>query len=203
MKRTLALCVCTLLLQKAFVQSAFPLPPIDTLHNSVDQYYASLTIAQAEELKEQRKNRWMNYVPNPGYSPFAGGFTLSLNLAAPLTEIKLKQQARQKVQSIERMNQLQARQLKNEITGDYRAIQHAIAEYHSKDSLCQLKQKAFNLFSSQYQRNELTPSEFLSRQQEYEVFKTSRISEANAIHRSILGLLIKAKAAIAANDDGF
>lgn len=197
------LALCFTLWYTASAQQSFTLPPLDTLYHSIDNYYHQLTKAQAEELQQQRKKRWLNYLPSPGYSPFTGGFSLSLNLAAPLAEIRLNEQAKQKLQSIERLNRLQVHQLKNEVFADYQNIERTIEEYHAKDSMVQLKQKAFALYTSQYNRNELTPSEYLNRQQDHEAFKLQRTAEANNIHRSILQLLIKAKAAIAANDDGF
>ncbi len=84
---------------------------------------------------------------------------------------------------------------------DYKAIENAINEFNAKDTLEFLKHKAFNLFSAQYLRNEMAPSDFLAKQQDIESFKIARLSEANNIKKSILHLLIKSKANIIG--DGF
>ena len=178
------------------------LPPLDSLYRCVDQYFAELTIAQTEELKEQRKGRWLDYLPSPGYSPFQGGFTLSMNLAAPLGEIKMARQQKLKLQSIRSLNAMDCAALKSAVTADYKSLQDAVQEYAAKDTVQRLKQTAYNLYRSQYDRNEMTPSEFLGKQQEWEMFKIQRLSECNALRRSLVQLLLKAKAAIASNDDG-
>ena len=171
----------------------FSIPSIDSLYSSVDNYFEDLTKSQIEEFKTSSKHRWLNYLPSPGYSPFTGGFSFSLNISGPLQEIKIKNLSRQKILSIQRLNQIQCNALKNEVFTDFKALEIAVFEFHSKDTLVYLKHEAFNLAKVQYSRNELTPTEFLARQYEIKSLTIQRIEEANNIYKSILLLLLKSK----------
>lgn len=142
-------------------------------------------------------------MPSPGYSPFTGGFTFSLNLAAPITEIKTKQAAKQKAASIIQLNKILAADLKNQIIADYESLNISISEFHSKDSLDYLTVAAFNLSKSQYLRNEITPTEFFAAQKNIQSWQVQRLIESNNINKAILQLFIKSKAAINTNDYGF
>lgn len=186
---------------KATSQITFQLPHIDSCISSIDRFYINLSSAQIEENKQFSKLRWLNYIPSPGYSPFAGRFTLQMNLNAVTSEFRANHIQKQRSLSIIRINELTASQLKNEVFADYKAIEIAVHEYHLRDSLDYLKITAFNLFKSQYDRNELTPSEFLAKQQEFESYKTGRLIEANNIFRSIISLIHKSKMAVADYND--
>jgi hypothetical protein len=185
----------------ATAQISFSIPNIDSLCNNVDSFYNRLTQAQQIELKQSDKYKWLNYLPSPGYSPFTGGLSLNLNLAAPLQAINQKHVSKQKAESIGRINALAAEVLKNEIRVDFNTIQFSIQEFQAKDSLQILKLQAFRLYSSQYQRNEITPSDFLGKQQDFESFKIQRLAEANQIKKAIQQLFIKSKMAIVSTDD--
>jgi len=100
-------------------QDAQALPPLAVMLASVDTFYAAQTTIQAAEIAKSKKYRWLAYMPNPGCSPFLGGFNVTLNLAAPLQEIRLKHTIRQKVKYLDLANNATARDLKNEVTADY------------------------------------------------------------------------------------
>jgi len=169
------------------------LPKIDSLYVSIDAYYNDLTEIEIQEFKSTTKKRWLNYIPSPGYSPFTGGFTLSINLTAPIQESKLRTTSENKIASIKRIKQLAAKSLKNEVMSDYKSVEIAIIEYKLTDSLVYLKLAAFKIFQTQYERNEITPSDFLAKQYEIRSVQTQRIIERNSIYKAILLLLLKSK----------
>lgn len=168
-------------------------PKFDSLCSCIEGYYRSLTAAQIVEFKDEKKGRWMNYLPSPGYSPFAGKFTVQFNILAPLQEIKLKRQSAFKIESITRSNALEASQLRSEVFQDLKALEISIQEFHSGDSLADLKLRAFNLSKTQYERNQITPSEFLSREMEIQSFQLSRVAIRNRISLAVMQLFIKSK----------
>lgn len=171
--------------------------------NSVDKYYNNLCTAQIAEFKESQKNRWLSYIPSPGYSPFTGGFTLSLNLSGPIQELNSRQLRKQKIEAIQSTNKLEAETLKNEVFADLKTLEISINDYHSRDTLVHLKEKAFKLAENQYKRHFSTPTEFLARQYEVESIHVQRINEANLIYKQILLLLIKAKKPVHSNAPAF
>lgn len=189
--------------KKTLSQNFINLPALDSLLSSVDTFYNNLSIAQIEELKQSTKYRWLNYLPSPGYSPFTGGFTLSVNISGPLSEIKTRHTSKQKTASIIQLNKIVATDLKNSIIADYESLHISIFEFHSKDTLDYLTIEAFNLSKSQYKRNEITPTEFFSSQKNYQSWQVQRLIEGNTINKAILQLFIKSKAAITTNDYGF
>ncbi len=169
------------------------LPSIDSLYGNIDTYYDELTEIEIQEFKTTTKKRWINYLPSPGYSPFTGGFTLSINLAAPIQEAKLSAMAKNKIASIKRTNRLTGKTLKNEVFGDYKAVEISLNEYKLTDSLVCIKMAAFKIFQAQYERNEITPSDFLAKQYEIRSVQTQRIIERNSIYKAILLLLLRSK----------
>lgn len=182
---------------------SFDLPNLDSLYTSIDDYFENLTDADTEAFRETNKGRLLNYLPSPGYSPFTGGFTLSVNLSAPLQELRLKRLSKQRIQAINKQYQLQAETLKNEVFADIKSLELSINDYHSRDTLVHLKDKAFKLAENQYKRHFSTPTEFLARQYEVESIHVQRINEANLIHKQILLLLIKAKKPMHSNAPAF
>jgi hypothetical protein len=192
-KKAKKLFVVFLLFVSGLSAQTFSLPSYDSLCSEIDSYYDELAEAETKEFQQSNKLRWMNYVPSPGYSPFTGGFSFSLNISGPLQEIKLRRQSALKVQSIKKLFQLQATALKNEVFADYEALKNSIIEYHSRDSLEYFTQEAFNLFCAQYDRHEMTPSDFISKKIAMENFIAQRIAEANKIYQSIFAILIKCK----------
>jgi hypothetical protein len=170
----------------------FQLPPLDSLTAAVDAFYQATTQAQLEELKQSGKYRWVNYLPNPGFNPFTGGFNIQFNLGAPLAEFKMREASRQRAASIRRLNELEAGKIKNTVQAQYEAVRNAIKEFEAQDSLVYFKEIAFDLYSKQYQRNEMTPSEYLAKQQERQAFQLARLKEANAISEAIRQLKLSA-----------
>lgn len=185
--------IALLLFSAGVTAQDLSVPSYDSLCSCIDSYYGELAGAETNEFNQQRKGRWLNYVPSPGYSPFTGGFSLSLNLSAPLQEAKARRQAVLKIQSITRTYFLATSQLKQQVKADIKVLQNSIFEVRLSDSLEYLKDKAFNLVKHQYDRNEITPTEFIARQIDYMTYKASRISTVNAIKQKIFELLLKYK----------
>ena len=123
------------------------LPPLDSLYASIDDYYDDLSDSQIEEFKSSTKGHWLQYLPSPGYSPFTGGFSFSLNLSAPIQEAKLRRAAKNKIASIIRLNKLEAQSLKNEVYTDFKALENSINEFHLADTLENLKIEAFKIYT--------------------------------------------------------
>ena len=182
---------------------SFSVPVLDSLLICIDVYYDSLAAAETLEFKETNKKHWLTYIPSPGYSPFTGGFTFSLNLSAPIQELKNKRIATQKIQSIRKVYHLQAETLKNEVFVDYKALENSIIEFHQKDSLVYFTHLAFDLRSAQYLRNEITPSDFLREKISMENFKAQRLADSNNIYKSILQLIMKSKKPMHSNAPAF
>ena len=191
--RAKKLLIIFLLISSGTEAQILSLPIYDSLCSCIDSYYDDLTEAETDEYKHLQKFRWLNYIPSPGYSPFTGGFSFSLNLSAPIQETKARQQSDLKIQSIRKTNILHRELLKQQVKSDIKGLQNSIFEIRSRDTLEYLKNEAFNLSKNQYQRNEITPTEFIARQIEYLGYKISRITEVNAIKQKIFELLLKCK----------
>lgn len=192
-----------LILTNSVTAQTFDLPDIDSLYDCVEDYYDNLTEAETNEFKQSTKGHWLNYLPSPGYSPFTGGFTFSLNLSAPIQEARLRQASKNKIASIIRLNKLAAQSLKNEVFTDFEALENSINEFNLGDTLVFLKIKAFNLFKTQYERNEITPSDYLAKEYEIQQIQTARIIQRNNIYKSLLLLLLKSKKPMQTNAPAF
>lgn len=194
----------TIFLSILFISSysqTFDLPNISELLESVNAYYNELTISQQQENKETTKYNWLHYIPSPSYSPFTGGFGINVNIIQPLQQIAIRNAKKQRNETIKRLNDLQSMDLKTQITYQYKSIQVSIEEFYQHRVIDSLKAKSFNLSQKQYQRNDITPTEFLTQQQAYELHKLQRINEENTIKKSIFQILINAKKAVTANND--
>ncbi|MGN6247371.1 MAG: hypothetical protein ACTHNG_03385 [Ginsengibacter sp.] len=195
-KKAKKLCCIFLLFSSSLTAQDVSLPSYDSVCDCIDNYYENLINAQTKEFQRQRKSRWLNYLPSPGYSPFTGGFSFTLNLSAPIQEARARRMATLKIQSITETYRLEAFQLKEEAKTDFKGLQNLIFDYHLMDSLDFLKLEAFTLVQHQYQRNEIAPSEFIARQIEYLNYRISRVSAMNAIKQKIFGLLLKYKCSV-------
>ena len=191
-----------LLFCKSLAGQKTTLPPLDSLYANIDRYYNSLTASQVLELQSSNKYKWFSYIPSPGYSPFAGGFTMSLNISAPLNAINNNHLNKMKAESIRRINSLNAIDLKNAVFAEYESILNAIDEFDMEDSVEYYKDKAYNLVLAKYERSEITPTELLAQKQAYHAYRLQRHIAASNIRKQILQLLIKSKTAIASNNDG-
>ena len=189
---------CTFIL--AHAQNKFQLPPIEKLYFSADTHFANLADIQSAQVRESTKYRWLSYLPNPGYSPFTGGFTFSLNLIAPLQELRLRDNQRSKIEAIHRASILEANDLRNSITTDHYAIQNKILDYELGYSVDSLQKTAFDLSSKKYKSNEITPTEHISASKVWEEYKRSRQKEENAIREAINNLIYKAKMDVPASN---
>jgi hypothetical protein len=171
----------------------FNFPRLDSLKASIDNYYKKKSDAECEEFKTSQKTSILDFLPNPSYSPFTGGFGASLNLQPIITGKRQKQEKRQKIATIVRLNQLEGEALKNEISGNYEAISISIDDYLERQKLAEIRQKLFNIYRQQYAKNEITPTAFISHEFEIESLKIERKTQENLIKKDILLLKIKAK----------
>lgn len=179
----------------------FGLPVVEELFMSIDIYYEELTKSQKKENEEEGKMNWLNYIPSPHYSPFSGGFGATLNISAPIQAIEERHRKRLKNSSIEKINKLQAKDLKNQISYQHQTIKIAIEEYYQHKIIDSLRKKSFDLSEKSYIKNKITPSEFLQIQETNEVYKLNKISERNNIKRTIIQLCMIAKKVATANSD--
>jgi hypothetical protein len=199
MNNMLILAIC--LTASVCYSQRFSIPEPEEIEQSVDHYYSNNAEIQINELSQTRKFRWLSYLPSPGYSPFAGGFTLNMNLTAPLQEIRLNYSTKTRSEAIRQQSILQATDLKNSLTADRLTILNRIGEYDSRKSLDSLNRLAADLSARKYASNEITPTEFISASKALNEYMNSRQKEANAIHEAIHALRYKAKMPVAANNE--
>lgn len=185
--------IVLLMLPLSSISQSFVLPDTTNLTESISKYYYEQSIIQIDELQQTRKLKWLAYVPVPGYSPFTGGVTLSINLNGPLQEVRANRALINKIEAIERMNSKASRELKETVITDFYAVLSDIEEYNSKIVLDSLKLQSYNLTTALYNRNELTPSEFLVASQTYESWRVQRLAELLAIRKQINQIRLKAK----------
>ena len=174
------------------LRDSFALPAKDSLLISVDGYFSRKCAAELTQLQASGRYRWLNYLPNPGYNPFTGGFSIQFNITAPLAEFKYAEAQKQKAASIQLLSLLEAERVKNAVLLQREGLENAINEFNAQDSLEYFRDIAFNLAARQYERNEMLPSEFLSRQQQRQQQKLTRMQQANAIRQAIYQLRIAA-----------
>lgn len=184
-------------------QDVFNLLPLRALYASVDSFYVVQTGIRVTEIKQTRRYRWLAYLPSPGYSPFLGGFNFTINLAAPLQEIRLNHTIKQKVKFEELSSAAAAVELKNELTADYYALENQIVAHTEKTRLDSLESLAIQLVERKYQKNELTPTQYISEMKGHELFLVARRREKDQIKEAINALLLKAKMDVATNNAHF
>lgn len=184
-------------------QEKTALPQLPVLTQSIDAFFLTRTDIQISELTQSKKYRWLAYLPNPGYSPFVGGFNLSLNLAAPLQEVRFNHATRQKIKYLQLTNAAEAHALKNEVTADYYALEYLLEAHTKKTRLDSLESLAIQLVERKYQKNELTPSQYITEMKAHELFLVARRREENEIKQAIHTLFLKAKMDVATNNAHF
>ena len=186
--------------QMVLAQEVFNIPSRETVSQSVDNYFSGVAEMQINEIRQTKKFRWFSYLPSPGYSPFAGGFNLSLNLAGPLQEIRLSHAQKTKIEGILVVNLVQASDLKNSLAVDLARLENLVSDFRSRSSIDSLNALTYALAVKKYNKNELPPSEFITASKTYEEYKLSRRKEENAIREAINNLLYKAKMDVPASN---
>lgn len=179
----------------------FPIPDQEDLEKAVDRHFSSQLQTQLTELSQTKRFRWLSYLPSPGYSPFAGGFTLNMNLAAPLQEIRLNHAAKTRSEAIRQQSAMLAADLKKSLQADRLAILNRIAEFEARKLLDSLNRLAADLSARKYASNEITPTEFITATKAFNEYLNSRQQQANAIYEAIHSLLYKAKMPVAASNE--
>jgi hypothetical protein len=144
-------------------------------------------------------------LPSVSYNPivpaitktsFITGLNFSIDLAKPFKNKKDKHLLEAKKLSLKRLNELQKFQDINQIKADYISAEILISEYHSKDSIVQLKEDEYKLYEQQYKRNEVLPTVFFNKKEELQALHIQRLQEANKIKIAIINLFIKSKTPI-------
>lgn len=179
---------------------SFNLPTLESLFKSIDIYFTNNSNIQIDEVRLTTKYKWLSYLPSPGYSPFTGGFTVSMNLLGPLNEVRTNYTTKAKIKAIQQRAAADADDLKNSVLTDFYKIEMVIEEFEHSKSLDSLRAKVFDLALKKYNDSQITPSEFLSYCQQYEAQKLERLKEANKINEAINNLIYKAKMPVARNN---
>ena len=180
----------------AYSQKINELPKLDSLFKCIDTFYNKNCEAKKSEFQEFKRKTWTNYIPNIGYSPFAGGFNINFDLDKPFRRLQEKKQIRSKQESIQRICELEIIQDKNLLAADFTVVNIMILEYHFKDEMQRLKEDEFKLISKQYDRNEVLPTVFFNKKEELQALLIQRFQEINKINLAITQLFIKAKSII-------
>jgi hypothetical protein len=182
------------------VSEIFLIPSIQQMNAAIETFYLQQAEIQIDEIRQTKKFHWFSYLPSPGYSPFTGGFTVSLNLASPLQEIRLTHTQKTRIEAIKKNNKQLADDLKNSIKIDYQHIQNLVADFIQHSSLDSLNTLTYDLARKKYKSNEITPSEFIAASKVQAEFKLSRQKEEHAIQEAINSLIYKAKMDVPASN---
>jgi hypothetical protein len=171
----------------------FDIPSMDFLKSSIDSFYRQKAEAEILEFREAGRGRWLNYIPSPGWSVITG-FSVNFNLTAPIQEAKARNQNKSRVAAIRRVNLLEAEQTGQECRRDLESLKMAVNAFQAGTTVDSLQTKLFQLSMQQYDRQEMTPTEFLNRKAANENYNISRLAAANGIRNQILNLLSKSHA---------
>lgn len=187
-------CLLFLLVSKIGHAQAFELPDMAFLKSSIDSFFSRKAEAEILEFKETTKGRWLNYIPIPGYSPFAGKWTFSFNIAAPVQEARARNQNKSRVAALRRSNLLQAEATEQECLRDLEALKMAVKAFDAGSTVDSLQEQLFQIAMQQYKRQEMTPTEMLNRKQSHEAHKLARLTQAQQIRNGIFAILTKSHA---------
>jgi hypothetical protein len=159
--------------QQQTIDKELFLPPLDTLKKSLRIFYQIKSNAEEQEFKYTTKLNFLKYLPSIGYDAFRNAPIINLNTNSLYNEINAKRGKKAKLNSIQKINEVEFNRELSEVTFLVSIINRKIDYYNNQIELLTLETQRFDITKKHYQNKELLPSEFLSKQIDYLNFLNS------------------------------
>lgn len=157
------------------------LPSLETLYQSIQDYYLKEANAQLLEFQESQKGEWLKYVPNIGFGYTIGtkeveGSTqivgrlrpsVSLNTSILYQAKKGKQLRAAKIKSIESSVLLLIQEEQRKLLQLYSTYQRELRSLALATEIQEIEEQIFRIQESKYNSTELTPLQFLPIKRSY------------------------------------
>jgi hypothetical protein len=177
------------------------LPPTPALLSAIDSFWAHTTAAELAEFSDSRKDDWMLWLPGAGITYTLAGKprpTFSYSLHELFNARKARREKAAKRQSIAETNRLKAEQEKMSVRALLRRRKLLMADAATAAQSLETQTQIYRIYEQEYQRGEMTPTEFLPKKAQYEE-RTSGLS-AKKLQIGLLETEILEKAHIAVDE---
>lgn len=169
------------------------LPTYDTLEVGLNSFYTQKNEAEISEFRFEKKWNWLRYIPSFGYNFVSNSYMIGYNTNDIANALNSKQTIAAKIISIKKHNDLLLKTDLKEIAVELTYIKHQIALYNANTPLVELESQLFDIYTQQYNKAEITPSDYISKKITFESLNISRLSIQYQISERIAALFLKAK----------
>ncbi len=169
------------------------LPTYDTLQAGLINYYKQKTEVELSEFQFEKKWNWLRYIPSIGYNFVSNTYMVGYNTNEIANAINSKQAIEAKKISIQKNNDLLLKSDLMVITAELQSLKHDIALFEANTPLISMQSQLFDLYTQQYNKGEITPSDYISKKINFESLNVSRLSVQFQISERITKLFLIAK----------
>ena len=169
------------------------LPSYDSLQSGLNNYYKQKTEAELSEFQFEKKWNWLRYIPSIGYNFVSNTYMVGYNTNEIANAINSKQAIAAKIISIQKNNELLLKEDLKVVAAELESLKHEIALFEANAPLISMQSQLFDLYTQQYNKGEMTPSDYISKKITFESLNVSRLSVQFKVSERITQLFIKAK----------
>lgn len=174
------------------IDSTF-IPNYDSLKLSLQDFYRRKTTAEQQQYKYKQKWRWLKYLPSVGYSFFLNTPIVSYNTNEVYNAINDKHIIRAQCESLSQINETLYNEDLTEVKYTVEILRDRIQQYNSQLMIFDLEKKRYEIVEKSYTNKEITPTEFITKQIDYNNFQGQLRKEYTDIKILRNEILIKAK----------
>ena len=173
------------------IDSASFLPHKDSILVCLKKFYDEKTNAESYEYNYRQKYKWLKFLPTVGLNLLPLSPLVGISSNQLVNQVNINAQRKAKLLTIARTNSLGFQQDSISLNYDVANLWVKVAYYHFQLTNLELHKSKFSIVEKSYKNNEVTPSEFLDRQIQFNSFLAQiKITEME-IHTSKNGILQK------------
>lgn len=158
------------------------LPAIDSIKQCVKLYYDEKIESESYEYKYSIRYKWLKYIPTFGINLAPLSPIIGFNTSQVVNQANLSAQKKAKLMTIERTNALQYEQDLIALQFNISSLQNKIVYYHFLLDNLELHKQRFSIIKTSYENQQITPSEFLDKQIQFNtVLSTIKMVELDIL----------------------
>ncbi len=168
-------------------------PEIDSLQTSITKYFQEKTLAELEQYNYKTRAQWLKFLPSPGWNFILNSPVISYNFSDVANAVNYKYIRKATVNAIIQANQVELNSTWYEIVLLRETLTSKINAYNATFDLLSLHTAKFEIVEKGYNKNEITPSDFLNAKLSLASFTNSLQKDFSALVQLRNELLIKSK----------
>ena len=152
------------------IDSASFLPHKDSIIVCLKNFYEEKTNAESYEYNYRQKYKWLKFLPTIGLNLLPLSPLVGISSSQLVNQVNINAQRKAKLLTIARTNSLAFQQDSISLNYDIANLWVKVAYYHFQLENLELYKNKFSIVVKSYKNNEITPTDFLDRQIQFNSF---------------------------------